>query len=151
VIAPREAEALMHEIATLTAKRDELDEAELVAMEELAAAEDAVATRDADTEAHVAALTTAEEALTAAVAVLDAEQRDTEASRTAAATALDAADLATYDRMRAQFKGIAIARLVGAQCMGCHLDLSRAELDAVKQFPADEVPECPQCGRLLVR
>jgi uncharacterized protein len=142
VIAPREAEALMHEIATLTAKRDELDEAELVAMEELAAAEDAVATRDADTEAHVAALTTA---------VLDAEQRDTEASRTAAATALDAADLATYDRMRAQFKGIAIARLVGAQCMGCHLDLSRAELDAVKQFPADEVPECPQCGRLLVR
>ena len=40
VIAPREAEALMHQIATLNAQRDELDEQELTALDEQAAGDD---------------------------------------------------------------------------------------------------------------
>jgi predicted nucleic acid-binding Zn-ribbon protein len=40
IIAPREAEALQHEIATLTAQRDGLDDRELEALEAQAAADD---------------------------------------------------------------------------------------------------------------
>jgi len=29
--------------------------------------------------------------------------------------------------------------------------LSRGEVDAIKRTEADEIPECPNCGRLLVR
>ncbi len=55
-----------------------------------------------------------------------------------------------YDPLRAKL-GVAAARLVGARCEGCHLDLSAAELDTVRRAPAEEIPDCPQCGRLLVR
>ena len=151
VIAPREAEALMHEIATFNAKRGDVDEAELVAMEEVAVAEDVALVLGEGTAALDVALADADGALAVAVVALDAEQADAETRRTAAAAALTAAELATYDRMKAQFKGVAVAKLEGMQCMGCHLDLSRAEVDEIKRLPVDVVPECPQCGRLLVR
>ncbi|MEJ7721285.1 MAG: C4-type zinc ribbon domain-containing protein [Ilumatobacteraceae bacterium] len=39
----------------------------------------------------------------------------------------------------------------GRQCTGCHLDLSPGELDLVRHAAGDELVECPQCSRLLVR
>jgi predicted nucleic acid-binding Zn-ribbon protein len=45
---------------------------------------------------------------------------------------------------------VAVARLEGTRCGGCHLDLSTSELDAVKAVGAGEFADCPQCGRLLV-
>ena len=61
-----------------------------------------------------------------------------------------AALLATYDRKRAAF-GVAVARLAGKQCQGCHLELSAAEIDTVKDEAADTgVTDCPDCGRLLI-
>jgi predicted nucleic acid-binding Zn-ribbon protein len=29
--------------------------------------------------------------------------------------------------------------------------MSRAEVDNFKRLPADEIVDCPQCGRVLVR
>ena len=58
--------------------------------------------------------------------------------------------LATYDRKRAAF-GVAVARLIGKQCQGCHLELSAAEIDTVRdEAAATGVTDCPDCGRLLV-
>ena len=151
VIAPREAEALMHEIATLNAKRGEVDEAELVAMEEASAGEQDVAALGDATPELESQLAVAEEALAAATLALDAEKQEAESQRVAAAAALAADEIGTYERMRIQFKGVAVAKLEGMQCMGCHLDLSRAEVDEIKRLADDVVPECPQCGRLLVR
>jgi predicted nucleic acid-binding Zn-ribbon protein len=151
VIAPREAEALMHEIATLNAKRGDVDEAELVAMDAVAEAEDAALALGENTAGLEATLAQAEAALAEAVVALDAEQAEADTQRSAAAAALTATELATYDRMKAQFKGVAVAKLEGMQCMGCHLDLSRAEVDEIRRLPPEDVPECPQCGRLLVR
>ena len=37
--------------------------------------------------------------------------------------------LATYDRLRARVDGVAVARLVGSHCDGCHLTLPAMELD----------------------
>lgn len=151
VIAPREAEALMHEIATLNTKRSDVDDTELVAMDEMAAGEQAVAALGELTPALESQLGLAEEALAAASAALDAEKQEAEGQRLAAAAALAADEIGTYERMRVQFKGVAVAKLEGMQCMGCHLDLSRAEIDEIKRLADDVVPECPQCGRLLVR
>ena len=58
---------------------------------------------------------------------------------------------ARYESTRAAFGGVAIARLNGRQCEGCHLDISAAEIDTLKATPPDQLPECPQCGRLLLR
>jgi predicted nucleic acid-binding Zn-ribbon protein len=46
---------------------------------------------------------------------------------------------------------VAVARLVGKQCQGCHLELSAAEIDTVKDEAAESgVTDCPDCGRLLI-
>jgi uncharacterized protein len=151
VIAPREAEALMHEIALLNQERSALDDTELAAMDDMSEAEAQLAE-------HVAAEATIRERAARAEATAaearGASEADVAASiitRDSLRATFDAAMLAQYDTMRGQHNGIAIAHLNGLQCDGCHLDLSRAEVDDIKRLPEDEMGECPNCGRLLVR
>jgi predicted nucleic acid-binding Zn-ribbon protein len=150
IIAPREAEALQHEIATLTAQRDGLDDRELEALEAQAAADDELTGQLSEEPAVRGQLAAAEAALADAVEAVDAELTALEARRAELRGGVDPALLGRYDRLRAQV-GVAIARLTGSRCEGCHLDMSAAELDAVKRSPPDEPAECPNCGRMLAR
>jgi predicted nucleic acid-binding Zn-ribbon protein len=151
VIAPREAEALQHEIATLTAQRNELDDRELAALESQAEADDRLQATLTAGPSVQADLDAAEASLAEAQSVVDGDLARHESTRDALRGELDDAVLARYDRLRVQFKGVAIAKLTGSRCDGCHLDMSPAELDAVRHAPPDELPECPNCNRLLVR
>jgi predicted nucleic acid-binding Zn-ribbon protein len=150
VIAPREAEALMHEMATLTEQIDELDGQELESMEEQSALDDRLAAHLGEEAARREAQRLADDALAAEVGDIDRELADLAVRRADLRTALSADLLATYDRKRAAL-GVAVARLVGKQCQGCHLELSAAEIDTVKAEAADTgVTDCPDCGRLLI-
>ncbi len=151
VIAPREAEALMNQIATLNAQRGEHDEAELVALVEQAAAEGDLAEAQAQLPELEAALASSSAALAAATAALDAEAAALQARRVELVAGLDAGALGAYERARKQFGGVGVAHLHGSHCSGCHMDLSPAELDIVRRVPEGELGECPQCGRMLVR
>ena len=151
IISPREAEALMSEIATVKAHRDELDEQELAALEDQAGAEAELAAVRADIPVKQAAVDEAAEALAAANSALDAEVDEQLQMRGPAADALDAAETAAYERARKQFGGVGVATLEGHRCSGCHLDLSPAEVDVVKAVANGELAECPQCARYLVR
>jgi predicted nucleic acid-binding Zn-ribbon protein len=149
VVVTREAEAIQREIATLRAERDRGDEAGLGLLDESETLSAAVPSLEAtiascaETEAACAAtLRSTEEELDAQVQALRAE-------RDQHATALPAALVARYEQLRPTFKGVAVARLQGTRCTGCHLDLSRVEIEAVRAVPAGEIPECPQCARLL--
>ncbi|HUF98496.1 MAG TPA: C4-type zinc ribbon domain-containing protein [Ilumatobacter sp.] len=150
VIAPREAEALQREIAGLNERRSQSDDAELAAMEE-----------QARLEADLAELLLQEPALRqgylAADAVLAAATRDIEGELTRIAdrlaslrAAVDKPSLTKYDRLR-EHHVVAAAVLVGSRCDGCHMDLSAAEVDTVRDdTKVGKVAECPQCGRMLV-
>lgn len=149
VIAPREAEALQHEIATLQRQRGELDDVELAALDEQARLDD-----------ELAALLAQEESLTAVYIAADKEAGeaetdiDGELTRIAARletlrAAVDNSWLKRYDRLREQHM-VAAATLAGSRCDGCHIDLSAAEVDTVRNEANDGgLAECPQCGRLL--
>ena len=80
---------------------------------------------------------------------LTPEDRDGLAA--AAADGVDAELLATYEGLRGELGGIAVARLVGSVCGGCHLGLSAVEVDRIKKQPPDALVRCDECGRLLVR
>ncbi len=150
VIAPREAEALMHEMATLTTQTDELDGVELEALEEQAQLDDELTAHLVGEEPLRNRLQLADDALATDVADIDAELVSLSARRNELRTRVSDGLLATYDRKRAAF-GVAVASLVGKQCQGCHLELSAAEIDTVKSEAADSgVTECPDCGRLLI-
>ena len=150
VIAPREAEALMHEMDTLGAQIDELDLHELESLEEQARIDDQLAIHLRDEEQLRQRLSHADDALAAEVRDIDAELTALADSRSTLRGQLSEALLSTYDRKRAAL-GVAVARLVGKQCQGCHLELSAAEIDTVKDEAADTgVTDCPDCGRLLI-
>ncbi len=151
VIAPREAEALMHEIETVNAQRGVLDDDELAALEVLAEGEAELAARLDELPDCESTLAAAKAALDAAMAGLDADAAELSSRREGAAAQLSADDMAHYQHVRVQFGGVGVARLEGSHCSGCHMDLSPAELDGVKSAAAGEASECPQCGRILVR
>ncbi|MBI4936126.1 MAG: hypothetical protein HY828_19800 [Actinobacteria bacterium] len=151
IIAPREAEALMHQIETLNQQRGELDDQELAALDQQAAGEATLAVLLAELPALEAVFAATDAELQRANAELDAEAASLHERRPAAAAELTESELAAFERAKLHFAGVAIARLEGHRCHGCHLDLSPAEMDQVKATPADSVPECPQCGRYLVR
>ncbi len=150
VIAPREAEALMHEMATIAGRRDELDDQELAHLDEQSELSGEAARLDDDLPDLEAAAGAAATALGVAEAAIDAELADIASHRTSIAATLDPSLLSRYETLRARFGGVAVATLEGSRCTGCHLDLSRSELDDVKRVPPGELTDCPECGRILV-
>lgn len=150
VIAPREAEALMHEIETINGKRDELDDKELAALEEQAALDDELTAHLGTEESLRSALQSSDDALARACADIDAELAGLANQRVAALEPLDSNVTSRYDAVRSS-AGVAVAELKGHRCEGCHLDLSAAEVDTAKEEAAESgYTDCPQCGRMLI-
>jgi predicted nucleic acid-binding Zn-ribbon protein len=89
--------------------------------------------------------------LAAAEKEVDAEIAAAERDRSEAVAPVPDELVVRYDKLRAQHDGIAIARLVGNSCGGCHLKLSAVEIDRLKHEPPDALVFCEECGRLLVR
>ena len=150
VIAPREAEALMSEIETVTGKRDAVETQELEALEEQAALDDTLTDHLGDEQPLRDAMSAADEAYARVVADIDEQIAAVTVDRDAARADLSESLLARYDRIRAS-SGTAVAELNGRRCEGCHLDLSAAEVDDVKDEARanDGIADCPQCGRML--
>ena len=151
VTETRQADALNHEIETLNAHRDELDDRELEAMEQQSEAERRLAELASNEDSIVAISESAAAQLKVAKGAGADEEAELTARYNAARAALSDDEIVLYDTQRTRHGGIGIAKLVGLKCDGCHLDLSRAEVDGFKALPADELVDCPQCGRVLVR
>ena len=151
IIAPREAEALQNEMQTLAAERNELDDRGLLLLESSASADEDVR-KLVDTESHAVEVeATTAHALTQAAAAKSDEITVLLVRRAEVVLPIAEPDIATYDRLRASYKGIAVAVIQHGVCGGCHMDISVSELDIIKRLPVDQVAECPNCNRLLVR
>jgi predicted nucleic acid-binding Zn-ribbon protein len=151
VTVPRELQALQHEQESLRRRQDHLETEELELMEELDPLNEALTgidTRLADLAAEGQRL---EEALLQAEVDIEEELTAVTARRQDAASGVDDELLATYDDLRNRLGGVAVARLVGSVCGGCHLGLSAVEVDRIKKQPPDALVQCDECGRLLVR
>ena len=83
-------------------------------------------------------------------ALLWARDNGLETDRPVAISAVPQQLLTTYDRLRERLSGVAVARLTGGRCDGCHLSLPAMELDRIRRQPAGSLENCEQCGRILV-
>jgi predicted nucleic acid-binding Zn-ribbon protein len=148
---PRELQALQDDIASIRRRIAKLEDDELDVME---ASEPVEAERDG--------LLAQRSKLDEEAARLRAELAEVEAEIEAELSTVrrERAELAQqvpddlwpeYDRLRRQLGGVAIARLVGSACQGCHLGLSAVEVDRIRHLSPDEPVHCEECGRLLVR
>jgi predicted nucleic acid-binding Zn-ribbon protein len=89
--------------------------------------------------------------LAEAETAVDAELVNAGAQREAIVGDLSGELLATYEKLRARLGGVAVARLEGSQCLGCHLSLPATEIDAIRHAAPDAVVTHEECGRILVR
>ncbi len=148
---PRELQALQDDVASIRRRISQLEDDELEIMElsepvdadlrELGAERERLA---AESERITAELAEAESEIAAELAAIRAE-RETAAAR------VDPALWPDYDKLRSQLGGVAIARLVGSTCQGCHLALSAVEVDRIRKLGVDDTVRCEECGRFLVR
>jgi len=151
VSAARELQDLQAELETVRHHISGIEDDGLVALEQLEAAQARLAELQEMRAQIVARRDQAATALTVAAAEIDAEAEEVRAARAAAVAEVPDDAVAEYERLRATLGGVGIARLVGSQCEGCHLNLSAVELDRVRHLDPDEPVHCEECGRLLVR
>jgi predicted nucleic acid-binding Zn-ribbon protein len=150
VIAPREAEALQHEIATVTTERSALDDQELELMGVVETGEmkkSELGPLQAGAKSTLAAATMA---LSSAKQKIDAEIAALTEQRSAQALVVPAALMKTYEAKRKHRPDGAVCRLTGPTCGSCHLDISQGEINAMRAMPEDEFAECPHCGSFIV-
>ena len=146
----KELEALQHELATLSRRQGELEDAELELMEQR---EQAQATLDevvgrltsvrnerADTEAR----------RDQTLSELDRDRDWKSASRAPLVADLPVDLVQLYEKVR-ESTGMGAAMLRAGRCEGCRLELSGSERSRVKAAAPDDVIQCEECRRILVR
>ena len=151
VSSPRELENLQSEIESLGRRQTVLEDELIEVMERREQADDRESTLRQE---HAQAQTRrgdAERRRDEAYAEIDAEAARVRSERDELAGGLPRDLVALYDRLRAASSGVGAAALLRRRCQGCHLELSGADLMAVREAAADEVLRCEECGRILVR
>jgi uncharacterized protein len=148
---PRELQALQDDVASIRKRISQVEDDELEVMELLEPVEANRAELVGERERLDGEGTQLRASLAEAEAEIEAELTSVRSERAEAAAAVSEDQWPTYDRLRKQLGGVAIARLVGSTCQGCHLALPAAEVDRIRHLSPDEPVSCEECGRLLVR
>jgi len=148
---PRELQALQDEIASLKRRISQLEDREIEVMEQIEPLDAQLATlatarASLDERSQGLRAQIAEEEVT-----IEGDLERVRGERDALVTSVDASLLEEYEELRKRSGGIAIARLVGGSCGGCHLSLSAVDIDRIKKLPPDAPAHCEECGRLLAR
>jgi predicted nucleic acid-binding Zn-ribbon protein len=151
VTAPREIQSLSEEIDALGRRKRALEDQEIELMEQAeplgAEAEQLAGQREeaaADAQRLADAVAEQERAIDEEIAAATAQ-------REAAVADIPDDLLARYERLRGKLGGVAVARLEGDLCTGCHVRLPAMEFDVIKHTPEGEVVLHEDCGRILVR
>ena len=150
VIAPREAEALQHEIETMRVERSGNDDKELALLEKSENIESQILELAEQIDSQQVSVEQATLALNSALATCEADKQKLDAQRSQVASEIDPKLIKLYDVKRNKRTTPAVADLHGTKCQSCHLDLSVVELSALKKVGAEEFAECPNCDCYLV-
>lgn len=151
ITSAKELENLQSEIASLTRRRDVLEDEllELMEMAETAAAraDELIAERE-KLEAEKADAVIRRDA---AWIELDSQSAMKAEERTQLSATLPTDLIALYERIRKSSNGVGAARLFRRRCEGCHLELSGSDWNDVVDAPVQLVLRCEECRRILIR
>lgn len=150
IIAPREAEALQHEIAMATTERSNNDDKELALLEVVEQFDRQQTELNHQIVKQNEVIDQAKQALSVAIEQCEELKIELETKRVVASAVITPEIMNLYDLKRNKRTTPAVADLHGTTCQSCHLDLSTVELSALKKSPEGEVPECPNCDCYLV-
>ena len=150
VTASRELQAMAADVESLRKRASELEDRALVLMEEREPFDKELAELDGQLVELEARQREARTSLAEAEAEVDTDISTLAAQRPKAAGTVPEQLLSAYERLRGRLGGVAVARLVGGRCDGCHLTLSAVELDRIRHESDGTLQYCEQCGRIIV-
>lgn len=151
ITQPKQLEELQHEIATLTRRQSDLEDAELEVMERMEDAQRALAdlvTARTENETARGVLVDKREA---AFLEFDTEAETARKERGVVAGEIPADLLALYEKIRASEGGVGAGPIERGRCGGCHVDLMNNEKAEYRNAPTDEVLRHESCNRIVVR
>lgn len=147
----KDVTALESELAALAKRLSDLEDQELVVMERVEEAEVAVSSIDMQRAAIVADTATLEGERDEAAGGLAVERDQTERDRAVVASGVPTDLLAFYEQRRTRGGGVGAALLRQRTCSGCTMTLTGSDLETVRRSALDDVLQCPECDRILVR
>lgn len=150
VRASRELQAMAADVDSLKKRASDLEDRALALMDEREPLDEQVAQLDAQADVLEERRDALGQALAEAEAAVDGALAELTARRPLLQAAVPGTLLPTYERLRARLGGVAVARLIGGHCDGCHLALPAVELDRIRHHDAGALEYCEQCGRILV-
>jgi predicted nucleic acid-binding Zn-ribbon protein len=150
ITASKQLEELQHEVATLTKRQSDLEDAELDVMQRMEDAQKALDALLVERTDHIRARADAEVARDAAWQAIDADLASTSAERGTIAAELPADLLALYDKIRTAEGGLGAGPIERGRCGACRLELMNNEKTEYRNAPVDEVLR-HECRRILVR
>ena len=150
IASQREVAALRSELETLAARKSDLEDQLLEAMERQEELTSTVTTLDERRAQLQAEIVPLQRARDEAAANLDRELASQEAVRAELAHQLADDVVRRYDDLRARKDGVAVVELRDGTCQGCFLELSAGELQESRELGVFGLARCVQCGRLLV-
>lgn len=146
----KDLENLQHEITSLSRRQGVLEDEALELMEQKETADTALSTVTTEFDRVQSELTAATALRDDAFGEIDAELGHSRQDRATLVAELPADLAAVYERIRKSGK-VAAARLNGARCEACRMDIDRVELSSIASAASDEVVRCPECGAILIR
>ncbi|MDG4772171.1 C4-type zinc ribbon domain-containing protein [Solwaraspora sp. WMMD792] len=147
----RELEALQHELASLTRRQTELEDAELELMEQRETAQAALDQVTGRIDSARQRRAEVEQTRERNLAEIASEEQFKTSARAPLAGDLPADLVALYDKIRENSGGLAAALLRAGRCGGCRLELSATERGRIKAADPAEVVRCEDCRRIMVR
>ncbi|WP_350346749.1 C4-type zinc ribbon domain-containing protein [Agromyces sp. G08B096] len=147
----KDVSALESELASLRKRLSDLEDAELAVMEKVDAAQSAVTVIDDERAAIGVQISRLEAERDEAAAGLTTERDQAERDRATVAGGIPEALLAFYEQRRVRGGGVGAALLQHRTCGGCTITLTGSDLESVRRAAPDDVVQCPECDRILVR
>lgn len=147
----KDVTALESELVSLRRRLSDLEDQELVVMERVEGAESAVAAIDDERAGIAVEQQRLETERAEAAGAIETEREQAARDRGTVAATVPEPLLAYYEQRRERGAGVGAALLRQRTCGGCNITLTGNDLDAVRRAAPDEVVQCPECDRILVR
>ena len=147
VYNPKELQDLQRDIVSLKKHMETLEERELEAMLNAESAEKELQAANANLEQTRSNVKEQNRDLSQENDELIKDLERLQSERNAALGDLSDTYMATYDQLRKQRRGVAVAKVSDSACDACGAPLTPAQLQNVRS--TSQLSNCPTCGRIL--
>lgn len=150
ITATKDLLAMQEEAKSLALRQTGIEDEELEFMEQIESVSGELRQYETSRQALLDKESSVTSELQTLLADIEAEMSSETELRAEGAASVQSELLSAYEKLRADLGGVAVAKLNGSMCDGCHMTLSAVTVDRAKNAPDDAVIHCDECGRLLI-